>query len=154
MDIDDLEILKIAEGLADALWRDVVRWDHFAKDTVGKQLARSADSIGANIAEAFGRYHFGDKLKFLYHSRGSIYETKYWLNRAMERQLLKSDEVKGYLANLTRLAKRLNALVAATRKQQTSSKEIKEVAEPYLIDNDLFSPEELDFLSQLETTAG
>lgn len=154
MDIDDLEILKIAEGLADSVWRDVVKWDHFAKDTVGKQLARSVDSIGANIAEAFGRYHFGDKLKFLYYSRGSIYETKYWLNRTMERRLLKADEVKGYLTNLTRLAKRLNALVAITRKQQSSSKGIKEIAEAYSIEDELFTPEELDYLAQLDSTAG
>ena len=153
MDLDDLEILKTAEGLADAIWRDVVKWDHFAKDTMGQQLARAADSIGANIAEAFGRYHFGDKLRFLYYSRGSIYETKFWLNRAMQRQLLRDKEVGDCLANLTRLAKQLNALVAVTRKQQSSSKGIKEAAEAYITEDDLFSHEDLDYLSRLETTA-
>ena len=154
MDLDDLEILKTAKGLADAVWRDVVKWDHFAKDTIGQQLARAADSIGANIAEAFGRYHFGDRLRFLYYSRGSIYETKFWLNRAMQRQLLKDEEVRDYLADLTRLAKRLNALVAVTRKQQSSSKGVKEAAETYIIENDLFSHEELEYLSRLKNPAG
>jgi four helix bundle protein len=154
MRIDDLEILQIAEQLSDKLWQEVVTWDHFAKDTVGKQLARSADSIGANIAEAFGRYHFGDRLRFLYFSRGSIYETKYWLNRAMNRDLLQAEDVQRYLANMTRLAKRLNTLVSATRKQQSSSKGIKEIQEEYTFNEELFSTEDLAYISRLETQAG
>jgi four helix bundle protein len=154
MRIDDLEILQIVEQLSDKLWQEIVMWDGFAKDTVGKQLARSADSIGANIAEAFGRYHFGDRLRFLYFSRGSIYETKFWLNRAMNRELLESGNVERYLANLTRLAKRLNALVSATRKQLSSSKGIKEIQEEYTFSEELFSDEDLAYISKLETHAG
>ena len=48
---EKLQVYKLAENLADGIW-DVVRsWDYFAKDTVGKQMVKSADSIGANIAE-------------------------------------------------------------------------------------------------------
>ena len=53
---EDLRVLKTAEEIADAIWKQVVQWDEFAKDVVGKQMARAADSIGANIAESFGRY--------------------------------------------------------------------------------------------------
>ena len=78
---EDLQVLKAAETIADSIWKKVVEWDHFAKDVLGKQITRSADSIGANIAESVGRYNFGEKLQFLYYSRGSLFETKYWLNR-------------------------------------------------------------------------
>ena len=74
---ETLQILKIAKEIADAVWKQVVRWDDFPKDTVGKQLARAADSIGANIAESYGRFNFGEKLQFLYYARGSLFETKY-----------------------------------------------------------------------------
>jgi four helix bundle protein len=70
---EDLRVLKSAEEIADSIWKRVVQWDDFAKDVVGKQMARSADSIGANIAESFGRYNFGEKLQFLYYSRGSLF---------------------------------------------------------------------------------
>lgn len=40
--------------IGDAIWEEVVRWDYFARDRVGKQLVRCADSIAANIAEATG----------------------------------------------------------------------------------------------------
>ncbi|MDB5151579.1 MAG: four helix bundle protein [Mucilaginibacter sp.] len=52
--LEDLEIYTLSEQFADEIWFIVVGWDYFAKNTLGKQLARSADSIGANIAEGFG----------------------------------------------------------------------------------------------------
>ena len=55
---EDLRVLQAAEVFADDIWREVVRWDSFAREVVGGQLARAADSIGANIAEAFGRFHY------------------------------------------------------------------------------------------------
>lgn len=52
---EKLRVYKLAETLSDGIW-DVVRaWDYLAKDTVGKQIIRAADSIGANIAEGTGR---------------------------------------------------------------------------------------------------
>ena len=63
---EDLQVLKSAEEIADSIWKLVVQWNEFAKDVVGKQITRSADSIGANVAESFGRYNFGEKLQFLY----------------------------------------------------------------------------------------
>ena len=83
--LEDLRVLKAAEGVADAIWKDVSHWDEFARNVVGGQLARAADSIGANIAESFGRFNYGEKLQFLYYSRGSLFETKYWLNRCLAR---------------------------------------------------------------------
>ena len=63
-------------------------WEYFAKDTVGKQLVRSADSISANIAEGFGGYHYKENKNFCYFSRGLIIETKTWLKKANTRNLI------------------------------------------------------------------
>jgi hypothetical protein len=57
-DFEDLEVYKLAEKLANEIWHIVRDWDYFAKDTIGKQIVRSADSISANIAEGRGRYNF------------------------------------------------------------------------------------------------
>lgn len=40
------------------------------------QIRRSANSIAANIAEAFGRFHTKDKINFYYFACGSIAETQ------------------------------------------------------------------------------
>jgi four helix bundle protein len=61
---ENLRILQIAEAIADAIWKHVTQWDEFARDVVGKQIARAADSVGANIAESFGRFNFGEKLHY------------------------------------------------------------------------------------------
>jgi four helix bundle protein len=84
----DLEVYKLAEELADTIWEIVREWYVLARDTVGKQLIRAADSIGANIAEGSGRASNGDTWRFLRIARGSLLETQHWLRRAFQRKLL------------------------------------------------------------------
>jgi four helix bundle protein len=121
-ELEDLKILQTAEGIADAVWKRVVQWDEFAKDVVGKQLARSTDSIGANIAESYGRFNYGEKLQFLYYARGSLFETKYWLNRALVRELMQSEDVKSYAARLSDVARRLNTFANSLKSQRKDNK--------------------------------
>ena len=63
---DDLRVLEDASKLSDLIWEEIQGWKPFDRDVVGKQLARAIDSIGANIAEAFGRYHYGEKIRRRY----------------------------------------------------------------------------------------
>jgi len=119
---DDLRILKTAEEIADSIWKTVVQWDKFAKDVVGIQMARSADSVGANLAESYGRFNFGEKLQLLYYSRGSIFETKYWLNRTSVRDLMESDVVEEYVNQLTELARKLNSFASGLKNVRSEQK--------------------------------
>jgi len=154
--LEDLQVLKAAETIADSIWKQVAQWDDFAKDVVGKQITRSADSIGANIAESFGRYSFGEKLQFLYYSRGSLFETKYWLNRTLTRGLMDAKEVQEYVGNLTALARQLNAFANGlkTVRAETKKPAVRESAPEYITANSdelslpLFSEEDLNFLDQ------
>jgi four helix bundle protein len=130
-ELEDLKILQTAEGIADAVWKRVVQWDEFARDVVEKQLSRATDSIGANIAESYGRFNYGEKLQFLYYSRGSLFETKYWLNRALTRELLQAAEVKDYAGRLSDVARQLNSFASSLRSQRTDIKtQSKSVREP------------------------
>ncbi len=54
----DLRVYQAAEKLSDVIWDVVQDWDYLARDTVGKQVIRSADSVGANIVEGTGRGSF------------------------------------------------------------------------------------------------
>jgi four helix bundle protein len=147
--------LKSAEEIADSVWKTVVQWDEFAKDVVGKQIARSSDSIGSNIAESFGRFNFGEKLQFLYSSRGSIFETKYWLNRTRVRGLMEAEKVHEYVSRLTELARQLNtfasSLKAVRAQQKSKPSAVREDQAEYstigLADELLFSEEELSWLN-------
>lgn len=153
---EDLRVLQAAEAVADDVWRQVVRWESFARDTVGKQLARAADSVGANIAEAFGRFHYGEKLQFLYYARGSLFETKYWLNRTLARDLMPSTQAQDYASQLSDLARQLNAFASTLKAQRQGGrkqpKTTREAPAEYVIDEtddmptSLFTAEELEWL--------
>ena len=105
----ELEVYQLSEQLADAIWEIVLTWDFFAKDTIGKQLVRAADSIGANIAEGTGRGSYQDNARFITIARGSLTETQHWLRRAHNRQLLTTDQVSILKPLIDTLAPKLNA---------------------------------------------
>jgi four helix bundle protein len=109
--LEDLELYKLAEAFSDEIWFVVLEWDYFAKDTLGKQLVRSADSIGANIAEGFGRYHFKENKNFCYFSRGSLIETKSWIVKANTRNLISESQYSDYLNKLNTIHLKLNAYI-------------------------------------------
>ena len=113
---EKLEIYQLAEKLSDRIWHIVSEWKYLAQSTVGTQLIRSTDSIGANIAEGSGRGSDKDYVRFLRISRGSLYETKHWLRRAYSRDLLlqnQTDELKVIIDELT---PKLNAYIRVVSK--------------------------------------
>lgn len=117
-EVENLRIFQSAENLCDRIWVEVAKWDHFAKDTVGKQLVRSADSIGANIAEGYGRHHPKDVLNFIFIARGSGQEMKFWLRRAGTRRLLQEVVLNGLLEENDKLTRQMNAFIRAKRSQR------------------------------------
>jgi four helix bundle protein len=106
---EDLRVYQLSEELADEIWFIVMGWRGLAQDTVGKQLVRAVDSIGANIAEGTGRGSYQDNRRFVKIARGSLYETKHWLRRAFKRKLLPSDQTARLKPMLDELAPKLNA---------------------------------------------
>jgi four helix bundle protein len=125
-DIEDSRMYKRAEQVGDEIWEMVTGWTPFARDTLGKQLTRAADSIGANVAESAGRFHPNDVIRFLYYARGSLRETRYWLKRAQHRQLVPAGTFDELMAGLETLAKELNAYINFQR-----TRSIKEPAVEY-----------------------
>jgi len=122
---DELEVNRLAEKLSDEAWPIVLSWNNFAKDTVGKQLVRAADSIGANLAEGCGRQSFQDNRRFVRIARGSLNETRHWLRRAYERKLLDDDKVAVVKPLLDELAARLNAYLRSIGLDRTELKKCK-----------------------------
>ena len=113
--VENLEIYQMAEDLSDKIWNICVRFDYFAKDTIGKQLVRAADSISANIAEGHGRYHFNDRLRFCYYARGSLLAARSWLFKAIRRNLIKNN-IEKITEIIEILPKRLNAYISSIKK--------------------------------------
>jgi four helix bundle protein len=122
---ENLRVYQLSEDLADLIWEISTRWDNFNRDTLGKQIVRSADSIGANIAEGTGRFSFQDNKRFGYIARGSLNETKHWLRRAFKRNLLTNEEIEKLKPVMDELSPKLNAYInsieAAKHKKTTNN---------------------------------
>jgi len=110
------------------VWKIVMRWKNFERETLGKQLTRAADSVSANLSEGYGRYHFKDAKNFGYYARGSLYETKTWLTKAFARNLLAAEEFNRFEDKLETIGKMLNTYIRAIGN-------VSEPDEPY---NNLF----------------
>jgi four helix bundle protein len=106
---EKLHVYRLAEKLADEIWTAVLKWEHFSRETVGKQMVRVADSIGANIAEGTGRGSFKDNRRLVRTARGSLNETRYWLRRAHRRGLLDEKSTHRIKPLVDELSPRLNA---------------------------------------------
>jgi four helix bundle protein len=109
--LEDLEVYILSELISDKIWDLVLGWEYFAKDTIGKQLCRAADSISANIAEGYGRYHFKENKNFCYYSRGSILEVKSFLRKSKNRNLISEDCYSELYNELQTIHLKLNAYI-------------------------------------------
>tara|TARA_Y100001978_G_C23500609_1_gene340846 strand:+ start:345 stop:614 length:270 start_codon:yes stop_codon:yes gene_type:complete len=88
MKLTDLEVYNLSIRLSDQIWAIYLKMDNQIKFSTGQQIIRSADSVGANIAEGYGRYHFKEVIRFYYFSRGSLYETNHWMYLLKRRGLI------------------------------------------------------------------
>ena len=119
---ESLRVYKLAEEIADLIWEIVSKWDYFAKDTIGKQLVNSADSIGANLAEGYGRGSHADNRRFVKISRGSLFEVKHWLRRAYKRNLLTEEEISNLQELIKELTPKLSAYLNSISKKMENDR--------------------------------
>ncbi|MDO8141474.1 MAG: four helix bundle protein [Candidatus Brocadiales bacterium] len=112
--LNDVQPYKTAFNLSNCVWEIVIKWDCFAKDTVGKQFVKAIDSISANIAEGFGRYFKKDKINFYRYSSGSVKESFDWNEKAKVRNLISNGEYQHIFNELKKLPKEINQLIKIT----------------------------------------
>lgn len=111
LSLDKLETYKKARELSGVSWIIYGTLEWQMKKILGDQFIESTDSVGANIAEGYGRFHYLDKVKFYYNSRGSLLESRHWFDLLVERKLAKQEFIKKYLEIYVELRLGLNALI-------------------------------------------
>ena len=102
-------------AIANWAWGVVSEWKPLARDTMGKQLIRACDSVGANLVERDGRYSDPDAVHFFVIARASAREARYWLERAADRNLLKRETAAQQIQELTSATRALNQLITFRR---------------------------------------
>lgn len=111
LELKDLEAYKLAREYSQHAWTIYEILDWMKKKIFGDQMVRSIDSVGANIAEGYGRYHYLDKIKFYYNARGSLLEAQHWIDLINERRIIAQERHK-YLTSLNQsILLKINGLI-------------------------------------------
>lgn len=121
MKLEDMEIYNISMEISDEIWFSVVEWENLAKYSIGQQIVRSADSIAANIAEGYGRFHFKDRKNFMFYARGSHYETITWLTKAKNRNIISLEFYEGLITKLEKLGVKMNNYINTLESKSNKS---------------------------------
>lgn len=111
MKLEELNVYTLAMEIGNQCWTIVNNWSYFEKDTTGKQLVKAADSIAANISEGYGRFHANQRRYFNFIARGSLFETKTWLDKAFHRGLISVESHNLLKAEINELCLMLNSYI-------------------------------------------
>ena len=111
MKLGDMEVYRLSLELSDEGWDIYQSLPQTFRYGIGDQMLRAVDSIGANIAEGYGRYHYKDSKKFYYNARGSLWEVKHWFLLLHKRQLITKDQFDRNIILLDLLGKKLNGFI-------------------------------------------
>lgn len=111
MKLEELQVYQLSMSLGEEVWNIVIKWDYSAKDTIGKQLVRSVDSIASNLSEGFGRYHYNEEKHFSYYSRGSLFESKTWITKAYNRKLILEVDFNNFIREIDSIGIKLNKYI-------------------------------------------
>ncbi|RRB02341.1 four helix bundle protein [Larkinella rosea] len=115
VDVTDLEVYKVAFDRSNLVWKVVMEWSPFAKDTIEKQFVRALDSLSANIAEGYGRYGRNDKIRFYFILSGSLRESIDSVNKAKNRNLIDDQHYNSIYFRLSLLPKLIHQEIKYTR---------------------------------------
>jgi len=122
LNLNDLEIYLLSRELSDIVWNVYVNLDWKLQKIVGDQFVRSTDSVGANIAEEYGRFHYLDKIKFYYNARASLKESRHWFELAVKREIINNEIKEKYLEIYAQLSPKLNAFINSSYKNIRNKK--------------------------------
>ncbi|MCB0629706.1 MAG: four helix bundle protein [Saprospiraceae bacterium] len=115
--LDRIEAYTHAYALGNEIWEIVSSWQKFERWSIGIQVTRSADSMSANIAEGYGRFHKKEKIHFYRYSAGSVMETKDWLLKAKDRGLITPEKADHLIEEIEKLPKLINRLIQYTNQK-------------------------------------
>lgn len=107
----DLKVWQDAHDFTLEIYKTSNFFPKEEKYGITDQLRRASASIGANIAEGFGRYHYKEKIHFFYQARGSLLEVENFLYLAKDLSYLKEKDSEMLLSSIKSLLYQLNSLI-------------------------------------------
>jgi four helix bundle protein len=127
--MEETRVYEMICILSDDVYDLVTRWPVLAQDTVGKQLIRALDSVGANLVEGDSRRSDADSSRYFRYARSSAREARYWLGRARARKLVRADEGDALSARVTDCGKMISGLLDYRHRADLGKQVREEIAE-------------------------
>ena len=118
-DFDDLEIYRLALDLADWIYDLTTEFPTAERYNVTSQLRKAATSIGANIAEGYGRFHYKENIQFCRQARGSLSEVKYFLLFSLKRNYISMNNYEEFLKEYRNLQVKINNYINSILRKST-----------------------------------
>jgi len=123
--LQELEVYRMTRRLSSMAWVIYQRLAFQQRKVWGDQMLESVDSVGANVAEGYARFHFSEKARFYYISRASLSEgVDHWIDLGFERGVVFDQEFEQINKIKSDIQVRLNNMIksAYAAKEQLSGK--------------------------------
>jgi four helix bundle protein len=123
--LQELEVYRMTRRLSSMAWVIYQRLAFQQRKVWGDQMLESVDSVGANVAEGYARFHFSEKARFYYISRASLSEgVDHWIDLGLERGVVFDQEFEQINKIKFDIQVRLNNMIKSTyaAKEQLSGK--------------------------------
>ncbi len=108
---EELEAWKLARNFKNEIRELVKTFPSDEKYRLVDQLIRCTLSVGANIAEGFGRFHYKENTKFCRNARGSLMETLNHLIDALDEGYIDDECLDGFREKIFHCNKVLNGYI-------------------------------------------
>lgn len=113
--LQDLEVYRLARKLSSLAWGIYRRLTFQQRKVWGDQMLSAVDSVGANIAEGYARFHFSEKSRFYYISRASLSEgVEHWIDLGFEREIVSIQEFELFSKIRLDVQVKLNNMIKST----------------------------------------
>jgi four helix bundle protein len=113
----DLEVWKKARILRNNITELAKSFPNEERYRLSDQIIRSSRSIGNNIAEGHGRFHYIDESRFLTNARGSAAETIDHLIIAFDNKYIDEDKLNTLKSDCEECMRMINGYIAYLKKQ-------------------------------------
>jgi len=117
-DFDDLQIYQLALDLAEWVYDITIVFPQDEKYNVTSQLRKAVTSIGANLAEGYGRFHYKENIQFCRNARGSLSETKHFMIFSKRRGYIMQETLEEFLIKYKDLQVKINNYIKSIGNKQ------------------------------------
>ena len=118
---ETLEAWKQARKLRQICSKLAKKFPDHEKYKLNDQLTRAVRSVGDNIAEGYGRFHYQENIQFCRQARGSLNETLGHLITAFDETYISTDELAELRKEIALELKLINGYIAYLKKRKSDN---------------------------------